>query len=96
MTDYSLPAPESIGEIGRRAERLRDLMGMTVEQLAAEASVAEEDVQALEAGAAVRLDAVLAIHAVLSSDVIGASLFTRPKFWSIDDVVAFEQRRLRR
>lgn len=29
MTDYSLPAPESIGEIGRRAERLRDLLGMT-------------------------------------------------------------------
>lgn len=96
MTDYSLPTPESIGEIGRRARRLRDLLGMTAEQVAAEASVPTGEVLALEEGGAVRLDAALAIHGVLSADAAGAALFTRPRLRSIDEVEAFERRRLGR
>lgn len=96
MTDYSLPAPESIAEIGRRAGRLRDLLGMTVEQVAAQASIPTAEVRALEEGGAVRLDAALAIHDVLSADAAGANLFTRPRFSSIDEVEAFERRRLGR
>lgn len=92
--DYSLPTPESISEIGRRARRLRTLLGMTPEQVAAAASVTAEEVFALEDGADVRLGSVLAIHSVLSSDAAGADLFIRPKMRSIDEVVAFEQRRL--
>lgn len=94
MMDYSLPAPESVAEIGRRARRLRDLLGMTVEQVAAEASVATGEVFALEAGEAVRFDAALAIHNVLSTDAAGAALFTRPRLRSIDEVEDFERRRL--
>ena len=94
MTDYSLPEPGNVVEIGRRAKRLRDLLGMSVEATATAAGVAEEDVAALEAGDAVALAAALAIHQVLSTDAAGAILFTRPRLRSIDDVEAFERRRL--
>ena len=94
MTDYSLSGPESIGEIGRRARRLRNLLGMTTEQVAAEASVTTEEVLALEGGSAVQFDSALAIHYVLSSNVAGAELFIRPKLRNIDEIVAFERRRI--
>ncbi|MEN2746062.1 helix-turn-helix transcriptional regulator [Sphingomonas sp. T9W2] len=96
MMDYSLPAPESVVEIGHRAKRLRELLGMTLEQVAARAFVAREEVLALESGGGVRLDAALAIHDVLSVNGVGANLFTRPRLRSIDEVEAFEHRRLRR
>ena len=96
VMDYSLPSPDSIGEIGRRARRLRDLLGMTAEQVAAEASVSTEDVLALETGMAVHLDVALAIHDVLSSDAVGEAFFTRPKLRNINEVEAFERRRLGR
>lgn len=96
MTDYSLPAPESMAEIGARARRLRDFLGMTAEEVAARASIPRESVLQLEAGGAVRLDAALAIHGVLSSDAAGAALFTMPRLSSIDEVEAFERRRTAR
>lgn len=96
MTDYNLPAPESIAEIGHRARRLRELLGMTAEQLAAQASVPTGEVIALETGGGVRLDTALLIHRVLSSDAVGATLFVQPRLRSIDEVEAYEQRRLNR
>lgn len=96
MTDYSLPAPESASEIGRRARRVRELLGMTAEQVAADAAVSEAHVLALEEGGEVPLAAALAIHGMLTSDNAGAELFVRPKFRTIDEVVAFERRRLDR
>lgn len=96
MTDYSLPSPESMAEIGARAKRLREHLGMTPEEVAARASIPREAVLQLEAGGGVRLDAALAIHGVLSNDAAGAGLFTTPRLSSIDAVEAFEQRRLAR
>lgn len=94
MTDYAIPGPEDLNAIGLRALRLRDLLGMTVGQLATEARVAEHDVEALENGANVSLAAALAVHRVLSGDEVGGTLFTRPRLRSIDDVEAVERRRL--
>lgn len=44
MMDYSLLAPESMVKIGLRAQRLRELLGMTLEQVAARTFVAREEV----------------------------------------------------
>lgn len=96
MTDYSLAAPESLTEIGRRANHLRETLGVSPEQVAAEASVDVREVLALETGATVSLASALAIHQVLSADAAGAILFTRPRLRTIADVEAFERRRLER
>lgn len=94
LTDYSIPETDDRNAIGSRARRLRDLLGMTFGQLASEAKVAESDVEALENGDDVSLAAVLAIHCVLSGEGAGDALFVRPRLQSIDEVEAFEKRRL--
>ena len=94
MNDYSLAESDSVEEIGRRAKRLRQLMGMTLEQVASKAGVNKREVEELEKGHTTSLAATLAIHRILSSETVGETLFTRPRFSSIDEVEAFEQRRL--
>lgn len=94
MTNYNLAVPESVTEIGRRAMRLRVLLGKTTMQVATEAAVEEREVSALEEGGTISLAATLAIHRVLSTDSGGDTLFTRAKLQSIDEVEAFERRRL--
>jgi len=94
MIEYAIPEPGSLKDIGRRAQRLRDLLGMTIDQVAAEARVEACDVTNLEQSADVALGAVLAIHRVLSGDGVGDMLFIRPRLRSIDEVEAFEKRRL--
>jgi transcriptional regulator with XRE-family HTH domain len=94
MNDYSLAESDSVEEIGRRAKRLRQLMGMTLEQVASKAGVDECEVEALENGNTTSLAATLDIHRILSSETVGETLFTHPRFSSIDEVVALEQRRL--
>lgn len=94
MTNYSLQKPGSPVEIGKRAKRIRLLLGMTTGQAAAAAGVAPNDLSAMEAGKDVSLAAALAIHAVLSTDEVGEALFTRPRLRNIEEVEEFERRRL--
>ena len=94
VTDYIVPDLGDKMEIGLRARRLRDLLGMTAGQVASEARVEEHDVIALEQCMDVSLQAALAIHGVLSTQGVGDTLFTRPRLRTIDEVHAFESRRL--
>lgn len=94
MIDYSLPKAGSATEIGRRARHLRTLLGLTIDQVANAAKVEPNDVSAIEAGKKVELSSALAIHQVLSSEDVGEALFTRPRLRNIDEVEAFERRRL--
>ena len=96
MTEYDIPSPEDPAAIGTRAKMIRDLVGLTVSQLAAQAGVSDHDVEALESGSSVSLAAALAIHRVLSGEGSAAALFARPKLRNIDEVEAFEKLRLRR
>ncbi|MBR0553754.1 helix-turn-helix transcriptional regulator [Stakelama marina] len=94
MTEYSITESGSLSDIGRRARRLRDHLGMTIDQVAAEARVEKRDVTNLERDADVALGTALAIHEVLSGNGPGDTLFTQPRLRSIDEVEAFEKRRL--
>lgn len=94
VTGYSVPGSDDGKSIGIRARQLRELLGMTFGQLAAQAKVTERDVEALENGEDVSLTSALAIHHVLSGEGAGDALFTSPRLRSIDEVEAFEKRRL--
>lgn len=94
MVEYSLPKAGNATEIGRRAKRLRTLLGLTIDQVANAAKVEPNDVSAMEAGKTVALSSALAIHKVISSEDIGEMLFTCPRLRNIDEVEAFERRRL--
>lgn len=92
--EYDIPGPDDLSVIGGRARRLRELLDMTIGRLANKAGVTEHQVRALENGGAVTLATTLAIHHVLSGDGAGENLFSHPRFRSIDEVVAYEKRRL--
>ncbi len=94
MINYSLQKPGSPVEIGKRAKRIRLLLGMTIDQAADAAGVSPNELSAMEAGEDVSLAAALAIHAVLSTGEVGEALFTRPRLRNIEEVVEFERRRL--
>ncbi len=94
MVSYSIPAPSDPTEIGKRAQRLRSLLGMSVSDVASEAGVNDSDVIGLEKGSDVSLVAALAIHRVLSGERVAEEMFVRPKFKTIDEVVSYEARRL--
>lgn len=94
MVSYSILAPSDPTEIGKRARRLRSLLGMSVSDVASEAGVNDGDVISLEQGSNVSLVAALAIHRVLSGEIISEAMFTRPRLKTIDEVEAFEARRL--
>lgn len=94
MNNYSLPNAGSAIEIGRRAKQLRTLLGLTIDQVADAAEVSSQNVSAMEEGKAVPLATALAINKVLSTEDVGEMLFNRPRLRNIDEVEAFEQRRL--
>lgn len=94
MINYSLPKAGNAIEIGRRARHLRTLLGLTIDQVADAAEVGSTDVSAMEAGKTVALATALAIHKVLNIEDVGEMLFTRPRLRNIDEVEAFERRRL--
>ncbi|HEV7314058.1 hypothetical protein [Sphingopyxis sp.] len=94
MVSYSIPLPSDPTEIGKRAQRLRSLLGMSVSDVASEAGVNDGDVIRLEQGSDVSLVAALAIHRVLSGELVSEVMFTRPRLKTIDEVEAFEARRL--
>ena len=93
MTDYSIPDLDDPKAIGSRARRLRDLLGMTIDQLANKAKVAASEVEALERDGNVTLSTALAIHKVLSGASNAETLFTRPRLRNLDEAEAFEKRR---
>ena len=93
MVNYGIAAPSDPVEIGKRARRLRNLIGMSVSDVAREARVNDGDVISLEQGLDVALAAALAIHHVLSGEGVAEEMFIRPKFKNIDEVVAYEERR---
>lgn len=94
MINYRLPELGSAIEIGRRAKHLRILLGLTIDQVADAAEVGPTDVTAMEAGKTIALANALAIHKVLSIEDVGELLFTRPRLRNLDEVEAFERRRL--
>jgi|GEM_PF-2521702 len=94
MANYTIPEPGCPSEIGARARRLRNLLGMTVSEVAQQAHVEDHHVNCLEDGLAVSLSAALAIHQVLSAERLDEALFTRPRLRTIDEVENFEKRRL--
>jgi transcriptional regulator with XRE-family HTH domain len=94
MNSYFIPDTDSAQAIGERAERLRRLLGYNLEEVAAKASVAVEHVSALEKGEDIPLSSAIALHKVLSTGDLGEVFFSSPKFSTIEDVKAFERRRL--
>lgn len=93
MANYDIPDSASLEEIALRAQRLRNLLGMSVSEVASQGNVSEEDVRNLEQGTDVSFKSALAIHRVLSASNL-EHLFDRPKFRSIGEVENFERRRL--
>lgn len=94
MAEYYLAGRGSCTEIGLRAKRLRQLLGLTIEEVAIKAGVEKKEVENLENGAITSLSAALEVHQILSSEKVGETLFTRPRLTNIDEVEAFEQRRI--
>lgn len=93
MANYNIPDPASLEEIALRAQRLRNLLGMSVSEVASQGNVSEEDVKNLEQGSELSFKSALAIHKVLSAGNL-EHLFDHPKFRSISEVKNFESRRL--
>lgn len=94
MRDYTLPNAGDPREIGRRARRIRELLGLTADEVARRAEVHSRDVSALEDGADLGFAAAIAIHRVLSVDAIEEEMFKVPRFRNLDEAEAFENRRL--
>lgn len=94
MSIYFIPETDSLEAMASRAKRLRELLGYDLEGMALKAGVPVADAIALENGEDIPLSSAIALHKSLSMGDLGEVFFSSPKFNTIEEVKAFERRRL--
>ncbi len=78
-------------DLGRRAARLRDALGMTPEQTAAKAGIGTSAYLRFESSGEATVSDMLAIHRTLSRKGL-ADLFTAPRFHDVADYQSYLER----
>lgn len=91
-----LPAPTTAPELGRRAARLREYLGLSVSEVAARAEVEEDEIARFERTGEGTVALLLALANEISSGGELDRILNLPQFSSIDEVVAWERTRIAR
>lgn len=88
------PSNVSAYELGQRAARLRNWLGLSVAEVAQQTGLAGKDIERFEETGEGTIELLLALSEFLSSGEDVGRLFQTPKFTSLDQVTAFETRRV--
>ena len=95
---YGALAPEKADALalGRRAAQLREMLGRTVDDVARQIGVPPNDVRRFEETGEASVELLVGLLEALTPGGYLDHAFETPRFTSIQEVIAFEQRRVHR
>lgn len=86
----------SAAELGSRAAKIRLWLGLSIDDVSKNIGFAEKDIDLFERTGKGSVELLLALSCALSSGDEAEKMFQTPKFTSLEQVTAFERRRVSR